>query len=66
VDSVPAPTFAQLLGPWQASGRGLIVDRVDRVEVVARLWGMQIGYVQGDALAAAGPRLDYEFRQFGV
>jgi EAL domain-containing protein (putative c-di-GMP-specific phosphodiesterase class I)/CheY-like chemotaxis protein len=66
VESVPAEQFRALLAPWHASGRGLIVDRVENIDVVARLWEMQVGYVQGDALAAAGPRLDYEFSQFAI
>lgn len=66
VQSVPPSRFAELLGPWRASGRGLIVDQVPGVEAVSRLFDLKIGYVQGDALAAGGPRLDYEFTQFGV
>jgi hypothetical protein len=66
IDSVPVGEFAELLGPWHASGRGLIADNVSGIDVVARLWEMKVGYVQGDALAAGGPRLDYEFSQFGL
>jgi len=66
VQSIPPSRFAELLGPWRASGRGLIVDQVPGVDAVSRLFDLKIGYVQGDALAAGGPRLDYEFTQFGV
>lgn len=66
IESVAPGWFHELLGPWRASGRGLIVDRVQSVDAVSRLFEMKVGYVQGDALAAGGPRLDYEFTQFGI
>jgi multidomain signaling protein FimX len=66
VQSVPPSRFDELLGPWRASGRGLVVDQVPGVDAVSRLFDLKVGYVQGDALAAGGPRLDYEFTQFGV
>ena len=65
IGSVPAPEFVSLLAPWRASGRGLIADRVDHAGLVRQLWELQIDYMQGDALATAGPRLDYEFSQTG-
>lgn len=66
IESISPESFNELLGPWRASGRGLIVDQVPGVDAVSRLFDLKIGYVQGDALAAGGPRLDYEFTQFGV
>ena len=66
VDSVAPARFTELLEPWRASGRDLIVDRVPGVELVSRLFDLKVGYVQGDSLAAGGPRLDYEFTQLGV
>ena len=66
IESVPPARFNELLGPWRASGRGLIVDHVQGVEAVSRLFDLKVDYVQGDALAAGGPRLDYEFTQFGI
>ncbi len=66
IESVQPEGFNELLGPWRASGRDLIVDQVQGVDAVSRLFDLKIGYVQGDALAAGGPRLDYEFTQFGV
>jgi GGDEF domain-containing protein/EAL domain-containing protein (putative c-di-GMP-specific phosphodiesterase class I) len=65
IDSVSAKGFLDLLGPWRASGRGLIADQVQDVSAVSRLFDLQVGYVQGDRLAAGGPRLDYEFGQIG-
>ena len=66
IESVPPARFNELLGPWRASGRGLIVDQVQGVHAVSHLFELKVGYVQGDALAAGGPRLDYEFTQFGI
>ncbi len=66
VENVPSKTFMELLQPWYHSGRSLIVDRVLNTDAVAQLWAMEIAYLQGDALAASGPRLDYEFIEYGV
>ncbi len=62
IASVPTEAFARLLSPWRAGGRGIIADQVDRLDAVSRLWDLGIDYLQGDALAAAGPRLDYDFQ----
>jgi PleD family two-component response regulator/EAL domain-containing protein (putative c-di-GMP-specific phosphodiesterase class I) len=61
VDGLPEAAFSELLAPWHRQQRELLVDRVDRLESVPPLWALGIGYLQGDALAAAGPRLDYDF-----
>ena len=66
VENVPSKTFMELLQPWYHSGRSLIVDCVLNTDAVAQLWAMEIAYLQGDALAASGPRLDYEFIEYGV
>ncbi len=66
IDSVTPDEFLKLLEPWRGGGRGLIADGVETVDNVGRLWGLNIGYIQGDALAAGGPRLDYEFSQPGL
>ena len=44
-----------------ARGRGVIVDQVRGLDAVTRLWDLGVDYLQGDALAAAGPRLDFDF-----
>jgi CheY-like chemotaxis protein/EAL domain-containing protein (putative c-di-GMP-specific phosphodiesterase class I) len=61
VDGLPESAFSELLAPWHRQQRELLVDRVDRLESVPQLWALGIGYLQGDPLAAAGPRLDYDF-----
>ncbi len=66
VENVPSKTFTEFLRPWYASGRSLIVDRVQNTDAVAQLWALEVAYLQGDALAASGPRLDYEFVEYGV
>jgi CheY-like chemotaxis protein/EAL domain-containing protein (putative c-di-GMP-specific phosphodiesterase class I) len=66
VENVPSKTFMDLLRPWHDSGRSLIVDRVENTDAVAQLWALEIAYLQGDALAANSPRLDYEFVDYGV
>ena len=66
IDSLPPARFLDLLAPWRASGRGLVADQVEDVATVTRLFELQVDYVQGDGLAAGGPRLDYEFSQIGA
>jgi CheY-like chemotaxis protein/EAL domain-containing protein (putative c-di-GMP-specific phosphodiesterase class I)/GGDEF domain-containing protein len=66
VAGVPPKAFAELLAPWRAAGRQLIVDHVEDMGAVSQLWSLGVAHVQGDALAAAGPRLDYDFLQPGV
>jgi len=66
IDSVAPEEFARLLAPWSANGRWLVADQVENVEAVGRLLELNIGYVQGDGVAAGSPRLDYQFAEFGV
>jgi CheY-like chemotaxis protein/EAL domain-containing protein (putative c-di-GMP-specific phosphodiesterase class I)/GGDEF domain-containing protein len=66
VNGIPAKAFAELLAPWRAAGRMLIVDHVEDINTVSQMWSLGVGYLQGDALAAAGPRLDYDFLQAGI
>jgi hypothetical protein len=66
VEAVGGERFRDLLGPWRASGREVLVDEVEDVNRVHGLWQWQASYAQGDALAAGGPRLDYEFTPFGT
>jgi len=66
IASVTAEAFQAMLGPWREAGRSVIVDSVDDVAAVSRLWSFGVDYLQGDALAAPGPRLDYEAAEVGV
>jgi len=63
IQGVPGEALAALLAPWRAKHCGLIVDQVRNLDTVASLWALGIDYLQGDALAAAGPRLDFDFMQ---
>lgn len=65
VDGISVKTFADMVAPWRAKGCTLIVDRIEDVGAVSQLWALGIGYLQGDAMAASGPRLDYDFMQAG-
>jgi EAL domain-containing protein (putative c-di-GMP-specific phosphodiesterase class I) len=62
---VTPAAFSTLMAPWRERGRGLIVDQVRSIDSVSRLWDLGIDFLQGDALAATGPRLDYAFQQDG-
>lgn len=63
IDGVSAEAFSRLVSPWRTGGRGLIVDHVRSIDAVSQLWDLGIDFLQGDALAATGPRLDYDFQQ---
>ncbi|MCX7033568.1 MAG: response regulator [Arenimonas sp.] len=65
IDGVTPQAFARLMAPWRERGRGLIVDEVRSIDAVPQLWGLGIDFLQGEALAATGPRLDYVFQQDG-
>jgi CheY-like chemotaxis protein/EAL domain-containing protein (putative c-di-GMP-specific phosphodiesterase class I) len=63
IASLSADAFADMLSSWREAGRSVIVDAVDDVASVSRLWAFGVDYLQGNALAASGPRLDYEAAQ---
>lgn len=63
IEGVTPGAFAALMAPWRERGRGLIVDHVRSIDAVSQLWDLGIDFLQGDALAATGPRLDYDFQQ---
>ncbi len=65
IEGVTPAAFTALMAPWRARGRGLIVDHVRSIDAVSQLWDLGIDFLQGDALAATGPRLDYDFEQDG-
>lgn len=48
------------IAAWHALGRELLIDRVESMAAVSGLWNLGVDYLQGDALAAASPRLDFE------
>ena len=59
IGSMSPSEFSTAMGLWRASGRSVIVDQVDDVAAVMRLWSFGVDYLQGNGLAAPGPRLDY-------
>lgn len=61
IEAVDPEDFELLLSPWFESGRGLIADGLEDTASVSRLSRLSVGFIQGDALAAGGPRLDYHF-----
>lgn len=56
--SLDAAKLALVFQRWRQSSRALIVDHVDDVATVMRLWSSGIDYLQGDSLAAPSPHLD--------
>jgi len=61
IESLEPDDFRLLLEPWFESGRGVIADGLQNTDNVSLLSQLNVGYIQGDALAAGGPRLDYQF-----
>ena len=66
IEGVTPAAFSKLMAPWRERGRGLVVDQVRSIDAVSSLWDLGIEFLQGDTLAAIGPRLDYDFGQNGA
>lgn len=56
----------RLISSWHGQGRVIIVDGVDEVALLASLWPLGVDYLQGDSVAAAGPRLDFDFLELAA
>ncbi len=61
VASITDAEFSAAVCDFKAHGRQLIVDSVSDTGSVSRLAGLGVDYLRGQALAATGPRLDYDF-----
>jgi len=61
---------AEATGPalenWQRSGRELVVEDVRDLSGITRFWNIGADYLQGDALATASPRLDFDFSEINL
>lgn len=61
---------AEVTGPalenWQRSGRELVVEDVRDLSGITRFWNIGADYLQGDALATASPRLDFDFSEINL
>jgi len=59
-----------LIGPimseWFKGGRELIAEDVRDLGAIARFWNLGVDYLQGDALATASPRLDFDFSEINL
>lgn len=55
-----------IVGNWSRGGRSLIVDELHDLTAVARLWSLSVDYLMGDAVAAPGPRLDFDFSEINL
>jgi len=61
IETLEAQEFSRLLAAWGGSGRGIVASGLPGTAKVAQLQQLNVDYIQGDALAAGGPRLDYPF-----
>lgn len=66
VSKLDPEAFIVALSGWRALGRAIVVDAVDEVAAVMRLWSFGIDYLEGDALAAPSPRLDFAHSEIGT
>jgi len=61
---------ANLVGPvldaWYRGGREIIIDEIRDLTLIGKFWNMGISYLQGDVLATAGPRLDFDFSEISL
>lgn len=57
---VSPQALRESIAAWHAAGREWLVDEVAAVGAVSELWSLGIDYLQGEALAAASPRPDFE------
>ncbi len=64
--SLPADVLDPILGAWSQGGRALVIDEMHDLNSVARLWSLGVDYLMGDAMAAAGPRLDFDFSEINL
>lgn len=60
VKKIAADDFAMAIEPWKRAGRAIVVDGVDELTDVNRLWSLGVDYLQGEALASVSPRLELE------
>lgn len=61
IQQAPPEQVSAVLSQWRGMGRELLVDEIEDVRAVTGLWNLGIDYLQGDALAASSPRLDFDF-----
>lgn len=57
---------SRLIDRWHADGRVIIVDRVDEVAWLSKMWTLGVDYLQGSKLAAPSPRLDFDFCEISL
>lgn len=55
-----------MLQPWYRERRELILEQVNDLSAIAQFWSMGADYLQGDTLATAGPRLDFDFSEINL
>ncbi|MGE4072672.1 MAG: response regulator [Lysobacterales bacterium] len=55
-----------MLQPWYRERRELILEEVSDLTAIAQFWSMGADYLQGDTLATAGPRLDFDFSEINL
>lgn len=61
--AAPIELVNQMIEDWRQPGKILIADGVDEVSLLASLWNLGVDYLQGNAVAASGPRLDFDFSE---
>ncbi len=66
LQSMDTEVSGPVLENWQRSGRELVVEDVRDLGSITRFWNLGADYLQGDALATAGPRLDFDFSEISL
>jgi EAL domain-containing protein (putative c-di-GMP-specific phosphodiesterase class I) len=55
-----------MLEGWYRGAREVIADDLRDLGAIAKLWNLGVDYLQGDMLATASPRLDFDFSEINL
>lgn len=65
VGALAPEAFHEAIQAWQSKQRLVVIDGVEDTNVLAYMHGLGVDHLRGQALAAIGPRLDYDFSSAG-
>lgn len=66
LQAMEASLVTPVLEAWYRSERDIIIDEIRDLTLIGKFWNMGISYLQGDVLATAGPRLDFDFSEISL
>ncbi len=66
MQSLEPSVVGPMLEPWFRARRELVVDEISDLNQISRFWNLGVDYLQGDSLATASPRLDFDFSEISL